>query len=255
MLTKRVIPCFDIADGRVVKSVRFVDTRDAGDPIALARVYDAEGADELVFLDIRASPDNRKTAVEMVQRIADEVFIPFTVGGGIRSTEDMRLMLESGADKVAINTAAVENPNLIAEGAERFGSQCIVVAIDAKRAGPDRWEVYTYGGREGGRPTGIDAVEWAERAVALGAGELLLTGMDADGTREGYDLAVTRAISESVPVPVIASGGAGEPRHMYDAIAEGKADAVLAASIFHYGTHRIREVKEYLAGRGVPVRL
>jgi len=191
----------------------------------------------------------------MVQRIADQVFIPFTVGGGIRTVEDMRLMLESGADKVAINTAAVRNPQLIAEGAHRFGSQCIVVAIDARRVAPDRWEVYIYGGREGGQPTGLDAVEWAVRAVELGAGELLVTGMDADGTQEGYDIGLTRAISEAVRVPVIASGGAGSPEHMYRAIAEGKADAVLAASIFHYGHYSIRQVKEYLAGKGVPVRL
>jgi len=191
----------------------------------------------------------------MVQRIADQVFIPFTVGGGIRSVDDMRLMLESGADKVAINTAAVRNPQLIAEGAHRFGSQCIVVAIDARRVAPDRWEVYIYGGREGGQPTGLDAVEWAVRAVELGAGELLVTGMDADGTQEGYDIGLTRAISEAVRVPVIASGGAGSPEHMYRAIAEGKADAVLAASIFHYGHYSIRQVKEYLAGKGVPVRL
>jgi cyclase len=255
MLAKRIIPCFDVADGRVVKGVRFLDLRDAGDPVELARLYDAEGADELVFLDIRASPDNRRTALEMVQRIADQVFIPFTVGGGIRTVEDMRLMLESGADKVAINTAAVRNPQLIAEGAHRFGSQCIVVAIDARRVAPDRWEVYIYGGREGGQPTGLDAVEWAVRAVELGAGELLVTGMDADGTQEGYDIGLTRAISEAVRVPVIASGGAGSPEHMYRAIAEGKADAVLAASIFHYGHYSIRQVKEYLAGKGVPVRL
>ena len=255
MLAKRIIPCFDVADGRVVKGVRFLDLRDAGDPVELARLYDAEGADELVFLDIRASHDNRRTALEMVQRIADQVFIPFTVGGGIRTVEDMRLMLESGADKVAINTAAVRNPQLIAEGAHRFGSQCIVVAIDARRVAPDRWEVYIYGGREGGQPTGLDAVEWAVRAVELGAGELLVTGMDADGTQEGYDIGLTRAISEAVRVPVIASGGAGSPEHMYRAIAEGKADAVLAASIFHYGHYSIRQVKEYLAGKGVPVRL
>ncbi len=255
MLTRRIIPCFDIADGRVVKSVRFLNTRDAGDPIALARVYDAAGADELVFLDIHASPDNRGTAVNMVGRIADEVFIPFTVGGGIRSPEDMRLMLESGADKVAINTAAVENPGLVAEGAQRFGSQCIVVAIDGRQVEPGRWEVHTYGGRDGGRSTGIDAVEWAQRVVELGAGELLITGMDADGTRQGYDIGLTRAISETVSVPVIASGGAGSPEHLYQALVDGKADAVLAASIFHYGEYSIRQVKEYLAGRGIPIRL
>ena len=263
MLTKRIIPCFDVKDGRVVKSVTFLNPRDAGDPVELAALYDAEGADELVFLDITASPDRRRTVLEMVRKVADQVFIPFTVGGGIRTTEDMRLMLESGADKVAINTAAVENPRLIAEGAERFGSQCIVVAIDAKRlpagrqgSGPGCWEVHTYGGDlAGGRPTGLDAVEWARRAVELGAGELLITGMDADGTQAGYDVPLTRAVSEAVGVPVIASGGCGHPSHMYDVIAEGKADAVLAASIFHFGTFRILETKEYLASRGIPVRL
>ncbi len=255
MLTKRIIPCFDVAGGRVVKGVRFLNLRDAGDPVELARVYDAEGADELVFLDITASPDRRKTALEMVQRIADQVFIPFTVGGGIRTPEDVRLMLESGADKVAINTAAVENPDFVAEASYRFGSQCIVVAIDAKRAGPGRWQVHTYGGTGGGTPVELDAVEWAARCAELGAGELLVTGMDADGTRSGYDLELTRAIAEAVPVPVIASGGAGRLEHLYDAIVEGKADAVLAASIFHFGTYRIREVKQYLAGRGLPVRL
>jgi cyclase len=254
MLTKRIIPCFDVAEGRVVKGVQFLNLRDAGDPVELARLYDTEGADELVFLDIRASPDQRKTALEMVQRIADQVFIPFTVGGGIRSTENMRLMLESGADKVAINTAAVENPHLIAEGAQRFGSQCIVVAIDA-RSIHGRWEVFTYGGREGGRPADLHAVQWAQKAAALGAGELLVTGMDADGSQQGYDIALTKAISEAVSVPVIASGGAGHPQHLYRAIADGKADAVLAASIFHFGTYRIREVKAYLAERGISVRL
>jgi cyclase len=255
VLTKRIIPCFDVKDGRVVKGVQFLNLRDAGDPVELAALYDAEGADELVFLDITASPDRRKTVVNMVQRVADQVFIPFTVGGGIRSTEDMRLMLESGADKVAINTAAVENPRLITEGAERFGSQCIVVAIDGKRVEPGRWEVHTYGGTGGGRPTGLDAVEWAVRAAELGAGELLVTGMNADGTQVGYDLPLTRAVSEATSVPLIASGGAGNAEHMYDAIIEGKADAVLAAGIFHFGTFRIREIKDYLAGRGIPVRM
>jgi len=255
MLTKRIIPCFDVAEGRVVKGVRFMDLRDAGDPVELAAVYDAEGADELVFLDIKASPEGRDTALEMVRRIADQVFIPFTVGGGIRTTEDVRLMLESGADKVAINTAAVEKPEFVAEASDKFGSQCIVVAIDAKRAGEGRWQVHTYGGVGGGTPVELDAVEWAARCAELGAGELLVTGMDADGTKEGYDIALTRAVSETVPVPVIASGGAGSPQHLYDAIAEGKADAVLAASIFHFGTYRIREVKQYLAERGVPMRL
>ncbi len=256
MLTKRIIPCFDVAEGRVVKGVRFMDLRDAGDPVELAALYDAEGADELVFLDIKASPEGRDTALEMVRRIADQVFIPFTVGGGIRTTEDVRLMLESGADKVAINTAAVENPEFVAAASDKFGSQCIVVAIDAKRTGDGgRWQVHTYGGVGGGTPVELDAVEWAVRCAELGAGELLVTGMDADGTQDGYDIELTRAISEAVPVPMIASGGAGSPEHLYAAIAEGKADAVLAASIFHFGTYRIREVKEYLAGRGVPVRL
>jgi len=255
MLTKRIIPCFDVADGRVVKGIRFLDLRDAGDPVELAGVYDAEGADELVFLDIRASPEKRDTAVDMVRRIADQVFIPFTVGGGVRSAEDVRQMLESGADKVAINTAAVENPRLIEEAAHRFGSQCIVVAVDAKRAAEGHWVVHTYGGVGGGTPVELDAVEWAAKAAELGAGEILITGMDADGTQDGYDIPLTRAIAEAVPVPVIASGGAGKPEHLLEAIREGKADAVLAASIFHFGTYRIREVKEYLAGQGVPMRL
>ena len=254
MLTKRIIPCLDVKDGRVVKGVRFLNLRDAGDPVELAALYQADGADELVFLDITASPDRRKTVVDMVSKVAEQVSIPFAVGGGIRTTEDMRLVLESGADKVGINTAAVENPNLITEGATRFGSQCIVVAIDGKPVEPGRWEVYIYGGREGGQPTGLDAVEWAKRAAELGAGELLVTGMAADGTQVGYDLGLTRAISEAVTVPVIASGGAGNPQHMYEAIVEGKADAVLAAGIFHFGTYRIRQVKEYLAARGIPVR-
>ena len=254
MLTKRIIPCFDVADGRVVKGVRFLNLRDAGDPVEMAAVYDSEGADELVFLDIKASPEGRDTALEMVRRIADQVFIPFTVGGGIRTTEDVRLMLESGADKVAINTAAVENPEFVAEASDKFGAQCIVVAIDAKRTGEGRWQVHTYGGVGGGTPVELDAVEWAARCAELGAGELLVTGMEADGTQAGYDIELTRRVSEAVTVPVIASGGAGNPEHLYDAITEGKADAVLAASIFHFGTYRIREVKSYLAGRGVPVR-
>ncbi len=255
MLTKRIIPCFDVAAGRVVKGVRFLNLRDAGDPVEMAAVYDAEGADELVFLDIKASPEGRDTALEMVRRIADQVFIPFTVGGGIRTTEDVRMMLESGADKVAINTAAVENPDFVTEASDKFGAQCIVVAIDAKRTGEGRWQVHTYGGSGGGTAVELDAVEWAARCAELGAGELLVTGMDADGTQAGYDIELTRRVSEAVPVPVIASGGAGKPEHLYDAIAQGKADAVLAASIFHFGTHRIGEVKEYLAERGVPVRL
>jgi len=251
MLTKRIIPCFDVNCGRVVKGVQFVELRDAGDPVELARLYDAEGADELVFLDITASHEDRTTVYEMVERTAAEVFIPFTVGGGIRSDMDVRVVLELGADKVSINTAAVERPRLVAEASDRFGSQCIVVAIDARRSGPDHWEVHTHGGR---RPTGLDAVEWAKQVVELGAGELLVTSMDEDGRGHGYDLEMLRAISEAVPVPLIASGGAGSPEHLYDAIVEGRADAVLAASIFHFGSYRIRDVKQYLADRGVPIR-
>jgi len=255
MLTKRIIPCFDVAEGRVVKGVQFLNLRDAGDPVELAGAYYEEGADELVFLDIRASPERRDTHIDMVRRIADQVFIPFTVGGGIRSPDDVRQMLESGADKVAINTAAVESPELVAEAAQRFGSQCIVVAIDAKKSGQGRWQVHTYGGAGGGTAVELDAVEWAVRCAELGAGEILITGMDADGTQDGYDIELTRAISEAVSVPVIASGGAGKPEHLYAAIADGKADAVLAASIFHFGTYRIRGVKEYLAQRDIPIRL
>lgn len=251
-LTKRIIPCFDVKEGRVVKGVSFVELRDAGDPVELARVYDEEGADELVFLDITASHEDRSTVYDMVERTAAEVFIPFTVGGGIRSDQDMRRLLELGADKISINTAAVENPKLVARGAERFGSQCIVVAIDARRTGPESWEVYTHGGR---RPAGRNAVEWSRQVVELGAGELLVTSMDEDGQQRGYDVALLRRIAEAVPVPVIASGGAGGPEHMYDAIVEGKVDAVLAASIFHFGQYRIRDVKAYLAGRGLPMRL
>jgi cyclase len=251
MLTKRIIPCFDVNQGRVVKGVQFVELRDAGDPVELARLYDEEGADELVFLDITASSDDRTTVYDMVERTASEVFIPFTVGGGVRSDMDVRVLLELGADKVSINSAAVERPKLVAEASDRFGSQCIVVAIDARRVSPGQWEVYTHGGR---RPTGLDAVEWARQVTELGAGELLVTSMDEDGRGRGYDLELLRTISEAVPVPLIASGGAGGPEHLYDAIAEGKADAVLAASIFHFGTYRIREVKQYLAERGVPIR-
>ena len=266
MLTKRIIPCLDVTGGRVVKGVSFVSLRDAGDPVELARLYDHEGADELVFLDITASSDARDIMADVVEHVSEQVFIPLTVGGGLRTVDDMRKILEAGADKVSVNTAAVLNPDLISDGAARFGSQCIVLAVDAKRiegavkpaSGPlgvdsgSRWEVYTYGGRT---PTGIDALKWAREAVRLGAGELLVTSMDCDGHLTGYDLDLTRAMSEAVTVPVIASGGAGTLEHLYDAIVEGKADAVLAASIFHYGTYRIREAKEYLATRGIPMRL
>lgn len=252
MLTKRIIPCFDVADGRVVKGVQFIELRDAGDPVELARLYDAEGADELVFLDITASSDDRATVYDMVERTAADVFIPFTVGGGIRSDIDVRMMLELGADKVSINSAAVADPELVRRAAERFGSQCIVVAIDARRAPNGGWEVFTHGGR---RPTGIEAVAWAKQVVELGAGELLVTSMDEDGRGRGYDLQLLRAISNAVAVPLIASGGAGGPEHMADAIEQGGADAVLAASIFHFGTYRIREVKQALADRGLPMRM
>lgn len=252
MLTKRIIPCLDVRDGRVVKGVNFLNLRDAGDPVELAAFYDREGADELVFLDITASAQGRKTVLDMVYRTAGEVFIPFTVGGGIGSLEDIRAILSAGADKVSINTAAVKNPQLVAEAARRFGSQCIVVAIDARRVGEGRWEVYTHGGRT---PTGIDAVWWARRAEELGAGEILLTSMDRDGTKDGYDLELTRAIVRAVSIPVIASGGAGTLEHIADGLTLGEADAALAASIFHFGEYTIRQVKEYLAARGIPVRL
>jgi imidazole glycerol-phosphate synthase subunit HisF len=266
MLTKRIIPCLDVTQGRVVKGTSFTHLRDAGDPVELAAFYYKEGADELVFLDIGATPEGRDIMVDIVERVSEQVFIPLTVGGGLRSIEDMRRMLKAGADKVSINTAAVQNPKLITEGAEKFGSQCIVVAIDAKRnprlvplcsrerLGEDagaKWEVCTHGGR---KPTGINAIEWAKQVVALGAGELLLTSWDADGQRAGYDLELTRAISEAVMVPVIASGGAGNLEHLYEALVIGKADAVLAASIFHYQIYSIREAKDYLAERGIPIR-
>ena len=252
MLTKRIIPCFDVSNGRVVKGVSFVELRDAGDPVELARAYDAAGADELVFLDITASSDDRTTVYEMVERTAGEVFIPFTIGGGVRSDRDVRVLLELGAEKVSMNTAAVLDPDLINRASDRFGAQCIVVAIDAKQVAPGEWEVYTHGGR---KATGRSAVAWAQEAVARGAGELLVTSMDQDGHLRGYDLAQLRAISEAVSVPVVASGGAGSPAHLYDALTEGKADAVLAASIFHFGTYSIAQVKRYLADRGLPMRL
>lgn len=257
MLAKRVIPCLDIKDGRVVKGVHFVGLRDAGDPVEQARAYDAEGADELVFLDISATPEGRATVAPMVRRVADEVFLPLTVGGGIRSVEDMRAILLAGADKVGINSAAVRTPELVTAGAERFGSQCIVVAIDARRrAGPGNgalvWEVVVAGGRV---PTGLDALEWAQEAVALGAGELLLTSIDTDGTLGGYDLPLTRAVASAVNVPVIASGGAGRLEHFSDVLTDGQADAALAASLFHDKVLSVAEVKRHLAERGIPVRL
>lgn len=255
MLTKRIIPCLDVKDGRVVKGKSFVQLRDAGDPVELASFYYKEGADELVFLDITATPEGRDTMVDVVERISEKVFMPLTVGGGLRHINDMRRMLLAGADKVSINTAAVLNPGLVREAAEKFGSQCIVVAIDAKRvngASQPRWEIYTHSGQ---KPTGIDALEWAREAVSLGSGELLLTSMDADGHRAGYDTELTRTIAEAVNVPVIASGGAGNLENLYQALVLGKADAVLAASIFHYGTYSIRATKEYLAQQGIPIRM
>ena len=255
MLTKRIIPCLDVTEGRVVKGTSFTQLRDAGDPVELAAFYYEEGADELVFLDIGATPEGRDTMVDVVARVSKQVFIPLTVGGGLRGIDDMKRMLEAGADKISINTAAVFNPELIEEGSRRFGSQCIVVAIDARRSGKPgelQWEVCTHGGR---KPTGIDAVGWAKKAVGLGAGELLLTSWDADGHQEGYDLELTSIISEAVVVPVIASGGAGNLEHLREAFEQGKAHAVLAASIFHYRTYSIREAKEYLAAKGIPVRL
>jgi cyclase len=255
-LAKRIIPCLDVDNGRVVKGVKFVDIRDAGDPVEIARRYDREGADEITFLDITATHDNRDTMVDMVRQVASEVFIPLTVGGGIRTLEDIRRMLNAGADKVGINSAAVSNPEFVREAANRFGSQCIVVAIDAKKtSAPDQesqWQIFTHGGR---KPTGIDAIEWAKKMVAYGAGEILLTSMDRDGTREGFDLPLTRAISEAVSVPVIASGGVGTLDHLSAGIIEGKADAVLAASIFHFAEYTIRQAKQAMASRGIEVRL
>jgi len=252
MLAKRIIPCLDVKDGRVVKGVNFVDLRDAGDPVDNGRFYDDEGADELVFLDITASSDRRDIILGMVKKVAETVHIPFTVGGGIRSVEDVRMILENGADKVSINTAAVLTPDIITQSAVRFGSQCILVAIDAKRNNSGGWTVYLHGGRT---PTDRDAVEWAVAAEELGAGEILLTSMDRDGTRIGYDLELTRIVSESVEIPVIASGGVGTIEHMYRGLTDGRADAVLAASIFHYREISIRQVKEFLASKGVPVRI
>lgn len=256
MLAKRIIPCLDIAEGRVVKGVHFVNLRDAGDPVEQAKIYDQAGADELVFLDISATPEGRATAIKTVERVADQVFMPLAVGGGIRSVENMRSMLLAGADKVSVNSAAVRDPNLLTEGAQRFGSQCVVLAIDARRVsqpGEDlRWEVVINGGRT---PTGLDALEWAVKGVESGAGEILLTSMDADGTLAGYDIELTRAVSEAVNVPVIASGGAGTMAHFAEVLTEGKADAALAASLFHDGKLYIPNLKTYLAGEGVPVRV
>lgn len=257
MLTRRIIPCLDVKAGRVVKGISFLNHRDAGDPVALAAAYNEAGADELVFYDITASSDERAIMVEVVERTAEQVFIPLTVGGGLRTPEDMYRMLRAGADKVSINTAAVLNPQLIADGARRFGSQCIVLSIDAQRVNrpdePPRWAVFTHTGRNP-RPTGMDAIEWARRGVELGAGEIVINSMDADGQRSGYDLELLRVLGAAVDVPVIASGGAGSPEDMYRGLAEGNADAVLAASIFHFGEYTVAQVKAYLAGRGVPVR-
>jgi cyclase len=256
MLAKRIIPCLDVDNGRVVKGVKFVDIRDAGDPVEVARRYDSEGADEITFLDITASSDDRETMVHVVEQVASEVFIPLTVGGGIRVAEDVRRMLNAGADKVAINTAAVFNPEFVREASERFGSQCIVVAIDAKRVSaegePARWEIYTHGGR---KPTGLDAVAWAKRMAEYGAGEILLTSMDRDGTKAGFDLELTRTIAEAVPIPVIASGGVGTLQHLVDGVKEGEADAVLAASIFHFAEYSIEQAKRFMAEQDVEVRL
>ena len=252
MHTKRIIPCLDVKGGRVVKGTNFVGLRDAGDPVELAATYDLEGADELVFLDITASVEERKAMLDVINKTAGEVFMPLTVGGGISTVADIRTALRAGADKTSVNSAAVKNPQLIAEGAKLFGSQCIVLAIDARRCGENKWEVYVHGGRT---PTGIDAVEWAKQGVALGAGEILLTSMDADGTKNGYDIPLTKAVSEAVNVPVIASGGAGKLEDFYEVLAEGGADAVLAASVFHYKTFTIQEVKEYLRDRGIEVRI
>jgi len=253
LLAKRIIPCLDVKDGRVVKGINFSGLRDAGDPVEVAAMYDEQGADEVTFLDITASHEKRNIMIHVVERTAEQVFMPLTVGGGIRDINDIRDLLNAGADKVSINTSAVEDPHFVKRAADRFGSQCIVVAIDAKRKnGKEEWEVFTYGGR---KPTGLDACKWAKQIEELGAGEILLTSMDCDGTKEGYDIQLTRCISESVNIPVIASGGAGNLEHLYEALADGKADAVLAASIFHYREYTIQQAKVYLRDKGVPVRL
>ena len=252
MLAKRIIPCLDVSAGRVVKGVNFVALRDAGDPVEIARRYDEQGADELTFLDITASSDQRDIILHVVEQVAEQVFIPLTVGGGVRAVADVRRLLNAGADKVSMNTAAVQNPQLVADASGKVGSQCIVVAIDAKQSSPGHWEVFTHGGRKG---TGLDAVAWAQQVQALGAGEILLTSMDRDGTKNGFDLALTRAVSEAIDIPVIASGGVGNLQHLADGVIEGKADAVLAASIFHYGEYTVRQAKEFMRSRGVEVRL
>jgi cyclase len=251
-LAKRIIPCMDVTAGRVVKGINFVELRDAGDPVEIARRYDEQGADELTFLDITASSDERDLILHIIEAVASQVFIPLTVGGGVRVVEDVRRLLNAGADKVSINTSAVTNPQLVQDAADKYGSQCIVVAIDAKRAADNTWQVYTHGGRKN---TGLDAVEWARKMQMLGAGEILLTSMDRDGTRSGFDLALTRAVSDAVSIPVIASGGVGGLQDLADGVKTGHADAVLAASIFHYGHHTVQEAKRYMAGQGIPMRL
>ncbi len=252
MLAKRIIPCLDVNAGRVVKGVNFVELRDAGDPVEIARRYDDQGADEITFLDITASSDDRDIILHVVEQVAEQVFIPLTVGGGVREVADVRRLLNAGADKVSMNTAAVNNPQLVADASGKVGSQCIVVAIDAKQVAPGKWQVFTHGGRKN---TGLDAIEWAQRVAALGAGEILLTSMDRDGTKNGFDLGLTRAVSDAVSIPVIASGGVGNLRHLADGVTEGRADAVLAASIFHFGQHTVREAKEFMRSQGIEVRL
>jgi cyclase len=252
MLAKRIIPCLDVSAGRVVKGVNFVALRDAGDPVEVARRYDEQGADEITFLDITASSDERDIILHIVEACAEQVFIPLTVGGGVRKIDDVRRLLNAGADKVSMNTAAVNNPDLVAEASAKVGSQCIVVAIDAKQTSPGKWEVFTHGGRKN---VGLDAIEWAQRVAQLGAGEILLTSMDRDGTKNGFDLQLTRAVADAVPIPVIASGGVGDLQHLADGVTEGRADAVLAASIFHYGAYTVRQAKEFMRSRGIEVRL
>lgn len=251
-LAKRIIPCLDVTAGRVVKGTNFVDLRDAGDPVEIARRYDEQGADEVTFLDITASSDQRDIILHIIEACAEQVFIPLTVGGGVRKVEDVRRLLNAGADKVSINTAAVQNPELVFEASSRVGSQCIVVAIDAKQTGPGQWSVFTHGGRNN---TGLNAIQWAQKVEALGAGEILLTSMDRDGTKNGFDLALTRAVADAVKIPVIASGGVGNLQHLADGVTEGRADAVLAASIFHFGEYTVRQAKEYMQSRGIEVRL